>query len=246
MQDKLNVLLSPINDSLQMDFSLEPQYIRKRHNNNSYLFMDSVDRSPQFNELSVFLLNSGPNLFARRIKRFAISNVNFAWDTPNVNPNNWQIRFFSTLSGIYHSVIVPEGFYIFSDLNIGLQTALNTVTGASGLTWTISATTDGHRRYFKSVVGAPGAAFFFDPTSTLITRGLHLLNLPIDQIPTSSKFCGAVQLFYTRWFDILSAQMLQYDKNPNASSRFGATNLLLRIDLTSPEIPHNELFEIDD
>lgn len=239
------VLLSPIQDAIMNDQNLEPQYVRKRHGNNSYLYLDTGDRNLKLETANRFNFGAKNDLFSRKIKRFAVDFVKIDYNSPNLNLYNNQVTFFSTTSGMNHTVTVPEGFYTYTSFATALQTALNTATGASGLTWTITTASNGELQYTLSVVGGT-YHFIVDPIlSPMVTNGIHLVNLPRDQANTASKTAGSVNMYYTRYIDILSFSLLQYDKNPSNSSRFGSNNLLLRIFIRDPTIPETLDFSIN-
>ncbi len=238
------VLLSPIQDAIMNDQNLEPQFMRKRHGNNSYLYMDTADRNENIEIIQKFIFGSKNNLFSRKIKRFAVDFIKIDYNSPNVNIYNNQVTFFSTASGLNHTVVVPIGFYDFSSFAPALQTALNTATGASGLTWTITPSTNGQLQYTLATAGG-NYHFIVDPVlSPMVVNGHHLVNLPYDQTNTASKTAGSVNMYYTRYIDIVSFALLQYDKNPTNTTRFGTSNLLVRLFIRNPTISQTLDFAI--
>lgn len=236
------VLLPSIDDSQQLDQNLEPQHVRIRSNNNALLYLDSADRIDQqpFNDFS---LNKA-TVLSRKIKRFALDGAQFMWSIPNVNEKNNVITFFSTTSLLNHSVTVPQGFYDFTTIQVAMVTALNTVSGASGLTWSTSAVPAGGMKFNLNVAG--GTYHFVD--CIWITYGDFLVPLPEELTNSASKMTGWCMLTYTRWFDIISFSFYQYTKNPNSTTKYGEKNILARIfmdgDMAYNPSPNWKFFQV--
>lgn len=240
------VILAPVADVIQTDENLGPQFVRIRHGNNSSIFLNTQTAKNISQGGAKFSLGTGHNLFVTKIKRFAAQYLKLLWCVPNVNIRNNIVSFWSSntggIGGMLHTVTVPEGFYAGSiPLMAALQTALNTATGASGLTFTITVST---LNQCSASITTAGGDFAFNTTvnvqttSTGILRGRPLWNLPREQVLNSSKNAGPIQLFYTEYIDIASFALHQYTKNPSYSDN-GIRNgqLFERIHITDPTQP---------
>lgn len=232
------VSLAPVSDEQQTDENLEPPFVRVRTGNESFVFADSEIRDAPSDLFNVddFTLGGGNHQFyVRKIKRLSIDGIQFALCTPNVNIRNNTITFFSTTSGTNHTVVVPEGLYPSAPaLATALQTALNTATGASGLTWTITVNPINACQYTLSVAGG---TYHFILSSPMIMFGRYLYNLPQDQANTASKTMGGVFGLYSRYVDIISNALTEYTKNPSSSNARGPNGLVARVFIASPLTP---------
>lgn len=232
------VSLAPISDEQQTDENLEPPFVRIRAGNQSFIFADSEVReaplgvpqslAPDLFNVDGFSLGGGNHQFyARKLKRLFVSGVQIANCVPNINPRNNSVTFFSSASGLSHTVVVPEGQYTTrATITAALQTALNTATGASGLTWTLTANPLNSCQY---TLATAGGNYRFDLASPMVLYGRYLYNLPQDQTLTNSKTMGAVYGLYTRHIDIISASMTEYTKNPWSSNSRVPNGLIARI-----------------
>jgi hypothetical protein len=220
------VLLESIQDSQIDDENLEPQFVRIRNNNNGYIYLSTVDASlPDINHPAKIQLIAR-DLFGRKIRRYTIVAGNVNYRIPNVNPLNHQIIIFSSVTGLTYSVNVVDGFYSTpATLMTAIITALNTVTGSSGLTFSSAVNSVDPSVY---TISAAGGNFNFITTSTMYLIGSFLVNLNGDQTPTSSKVVGPINLYYTRWIDIDSQALEQYNKNPSNATdpEFKNSNIL--------------------
>lgn len=232
------VSLAPISDEQQNDENLEPPFVRLRAGNECFIFADSEVReaalgvpqalAPDLFNATIFNLGGGNHQFyARKIKRLAVTGLQIANCVPNVNSRNNTVTFFSTTSGITHTVTVPEGMYLTrATLTAALATALNTATGASGLTWTITANPLNGCQY---TLATAGGNYHFVLTSPMILYGRYLFNLPQEQANSNSKTMGAVYGLYTRYIDIISSAVTEYTKNPWSSNTKPPNGLIARV-----------------
>lgn len=203
---------------------LEPQSIKPYHNHQAAVYIDNIKDNATGNPLVVLLQSS--TLFARYINKIAIHIAFMDWVSPNVNPRNQTVTFFSTNSAANHTVAIPEGFYTTPTLIMAaLVIALNTASGASGLTFSHLINP---LQPASSTLSSAGGSYHFVLSSPMITHGTHLIGLPLDQANTASKIVGSIQLYYTRWVDIISSTLTKHTKNPNTSNSFGNNSLLFR------------------
>lgn len=232
------VSIAPISDEQQTDENLEPPFVRVRSGNECFIYADSEIRetlpgvpqalAPDLVNVSTFSLGGGNHQFyARKLKRLSVTGVQIANCVPNVNPRNNTVAFFSSASGSTHTVTIPEGQYATrATLTAALQTALNTATGASGLTWTITVNPLNSCQY---TLATAGGNYRFVLTSPMVIYGRYLFNLPQDQTLTNSKTMGAVYGMYTRHIDVISTAMTEYTKNPSSSNTRVPNGLVARI-----------------
>lgn len=232
------VSLAPISDEQQNDENLEPPFVRVRSGNESFLFADSEVRdaavgvpqalAPDLFNVTDFTLGGGNHQFyARKLKRLSVPGAQIANCVPNINPRNNSVSFFSSASGLTHTVTIPEGQYTNrATLTAALQAALNTATGASGLTWTITVNPLNACQF---TLATAGGNYRFVLTSPMILYGRYLFNLPQEQALTNSKTMGAVYGMYTRYIDVISASVTEYTKNPWSSNSRVPNGLIARI-----------------
>lgn len=250
-EDK-GVILVPISDEIVNDENLEPQMIRVRSNNNSYIFIDNEIRKDDTNPVDLILGGNNSVLFARKIRRWAVAQFNISWTVPNVNPRNNVLTFEYNLPGNRETITIPEGFYSSQEQLLDeLIAQLNTKTGITGITFSYSQPQDtaGNviNRRCATISGAGGTFRFYDEatglTSPMIQRGEHLINLSTNNTFTTSKNAGSINLQYTRYFDITSFALNQYTKNPSSSNALGATNIVIRVPITDRDA-HIEIYEL--
>ena len=129
------VVLVPISDEIQTDQNLEPQMVRIRSSNTGFMFLNSEDRDIGKNKPPVDIILS-TRIKKTKVKRWSAVSFIYLNVTPNVNDRNRNVTFFSTNSGTTHTVQIIQGFYETRlALMDALVLALNTATGASGLTF---------------------------------------------------------------------------------------------------------------
>lgn len=213
--------------------ALEPQDIKIRAQNSSIMYIDIANRVTKLDRppTNIRLSSRDNTLFAKGIQRMAVSRVFMTWITPNVNIRNNTIRFFSSVTGLIHTSVMPEGFYntrvsLMDNLVVALNNPILPLVPPSGLLW---SRTMGVLNPLCAELETAGGSFRFDVTSPMIVKGKQLFNLPRDQTPTTSKLVGAIHGLYTRYVTIESQVLTQWTKNPNQSNRFGNNTLLFRI-----------------
>lgn len=203
---------------------LEPQSLKNYYNHQASVYIDSLTDNATGNPLNLAIQNS--TLFARYVNKLCVSALFMTWISPNVNPRNNTITFYSTNSTLNHTVSIPEGFYLTpSDIMDALVIALNSATGASGLTFSHLINP---LQPSSSVLTAAGGSYHFILSSPMILKGTHLIGIPLSQTDSVSKTVGSIQLYYTRWVDIVSTTLTKHTSNANTSNKFGNNSLLLR------------------
>jgi hypothetical protein len=232
------VFLPPIDDYMQNDQNLEPQFIRLRSNNNGYIFIDTED-SNSSNQNQFIVSKTG--FLTSKIKRLGVGGLQYCLPIPNINIYNNSLTFHSSVSAANHTVSLTIGFYSLSAFITMLQTQLNTVTGASGLTFTVTQRTN----FANSInIAAAGGTFYLPPgLSSFETYGRYMCYLQYDLVFSTSKNSSQSYLVPTRWVDVISDVFAEYDKNPVSSTRFGENHILYRLYCTYDRIS-NPRFEI--
>lgn len=226
--DFSSVILAKEPQSLLRGFEfnlLEPQSLREYYNNISSIQITSNYSNVSDNPLKLQIQDSA--LFNSRTYKLCPTGAAISWCVPNVNQRNNTITFFSSFSGLNHTVVVPEGFYLTPLLLMNaVVISLNTATGASGLTFSfvLNALLPS-----SGTLSSAGGSYFFILTSSAIVKGKFCFGLPLDQIATLSKIVGSINLIYTRWVDIISSTLTKHSKNSNTSNRFGNNRLLFRM-----------------
>jgi len=195
-------------------FLNDPELVQIRAPNSGTLYLDSRQSRKSFrggkcNECVLGLPSDqsgfrGDDIDARNIKRIGVKEMNINWVIPNVNTSNNTITFYSDQSLAKHTVTIPVGFYSSRVLLMDdIVTALNTVTPQSGITF--SRTFNPNTQLFT--LDAAGGEYYLDPNCTAV----------------------AVQLFYTRYVDVISPQIGAYTRNPNRSNNRTANNIVYRL-----------------
>lgn len=155
--------------------------ITTQHQNEAYLLIDSLDQNPLddegFNYLPAPIINTNYNNYYinhqklngfGQLTKCAITEYLWDWMTPNVNIRNNYFFLATSTVGQYIYIIVPEDFYIPSELATAMQTLLNTQqftnyptntpsTYGAG-TWTVS--TNAKTDAFTITNSNPAITFF--------------------------------------------------------------------------------------
>lgn len=234
-----NIVLTPINPALYQQPNNEPQYITSKDPNKAILYLDSQDCKLELNKTNILMstvkrYGDIPSTLALGITRLSIDSFSINWITPNINVRNNTITFFSSNSGLFHTVTIPEGFYDTSTLIItAVVNALNTATGSSGLTFSFTTVTYSPDIYN---LNSAGGNYYISLTCTAITKGYQLYNLPISQTPQNSKLVGAINGWYTKYIDICSNTLSQYVKIRTNSTGY-SSNIIFRVLLNTNNKP---------
>ncbi len=224
----VSVLLSRQPQSLIRDkfynHNLEPQCLRKHQPHRSSMIITS-DKSNVANPVDSIISDS--NLFNPEVNKLAVKSVHVNYLPPNVNVRNQTLTFFSSNSGINHTVNLVEGYYNTPTLIMTqLVASLNTQTGASGLTFSFPAISVTNPR--SAVLNSAGGNYFFILTSSMMVKGQFLLGLPRDQVGSASKVIPNMTLQYTRWIGFRSSVLTQDSKNSNTQNSLGSSDQLFR------------------
>lgn len=223
----------------------EPQLIAILPSNTSSIFIDSSHRDGAPNSLPPYSTVS--SVYNCRISKFRIDNairikfrlLSYQYLFHNVNVRNNTIRFFSTATGFYYSVTVPEDTYSTALLLIdAVVLALNTVSGSSGLVFSQTVANAANRTY--NLIAAGAGSYFVDPLCSMAVKGIPLINLPLYNPalglpPPSSQLVGPIRLFSTNFIDISSVDLVRHGKVFSTSNTgFSNNGLLVRYTLNDP------------
>lgn len=217
------VFLEPVRSAIYSETDLEPQMIQQRTLNQGHIYLNSSDavlERDKTNMLMSSIARSGdkPNILAQGIKRLRIMEVGISWVTPNVNPRNNVLSFYSSNTGsTKHTVVIIEGFYNTQLALINeIVTRLNTLTGTTGLTFSqIVVPLTGGKKY---TLTSSGGSFYFDLDSLAVKQGSTCYCFEPTQNLASSKSVGPMLLTYTSYIDFCSTRLNSYNKLPSRST----------------------------
>jgi hypothetical protein len=218
----------------------EPQMVQLRATNQAVIYLDSEKSANQQNKTKMILSSKQnntdiPHILYQNVQRLKFYSGGINWVTPNVNIRNNEIIFYSDVSLELYTVTIPEGFYDTQvKLMDALIVALNSVTGVSGLTFGYIQKPLFPKTFILSAVGGN---FYFDLSCAMIKKGVHLINLPKSQTLTNEKIVGPINLYYTRYVDLISSQLNQYSKVISRGND-GNSNIVFRY-FTSGRAPEN-------
>lgn len=231
------IILDPINSQLYKEDSKEPQYVTFQYQNQGEIFLDSqycVDKiTPTHLSISTKKTPTDrENTLFTNVSRVAVQSAGLFYTSPNVNPRNYEITFYSSVSNNFHTTQLVEGFYTNTTSLIDhIILRLNTLTGSTGLTF---SKTVNYTDCYNLI--STGGDYYFDLNCSAIKKGYQLYNLPRDQIPTNTKRVGVMGLWYTRYIDITSKQLTRYSKMPSRSTGYNQ-NLVERLFIGDPTKP---------
>jgi hypothetical protein len=200
----------------------------------AYLFIDSQDRAQisslgqeqsltQFlikypvQPLNSFTIQKRQPFLSGYFTRLAVTECRFEFNSPNVNKRNNLIVFFDE-NNVAHEIEVPEAFYTPDELATALQSALT--SAIAGQTWTVAFSGD-----FFTVNSDADFSIYPAEFSTVdqTLKGLFFmmgfdatLTADPDTTQQGSQFPS---MTYTRYIDICSRQLTQYQKVKDNSTR---------------------------
>lgn len=213
-----NSILLPQNPSIYSTSTKEPQYITAKPPTTSWLYFDSLD-TPAGTDRTNCTLGSG-GIMASGFNRLKFIGMSLLWDIPNVNPRNNVIQFYSSNTGsTIHSCTLNVGFYPLLDsaaLINAIRIAMNTVSGASGLTFSFGNISLLPRTY---TLTAAGGTFYFYTGCSAITKGAQMYGLPTSQTLEATKTVGTMQMIYTQYVDVVSHTATKFQKSSSVSTK---------------------------
>lgn len=211
-----------------------------------YLFIDSetISKTQNISDGTAFT-TSNRSLLGKQVSMYSADSIRINFNSYNVNPRNNTVEFISSNTGAtVHSVtIVPGKYLTATTLMDALVTALNTATGASGLTFSHLANPDVGGTIYNDAkafrLQSAGGSYYFtlNDTHTCMQKGKYLYNLPRTQTLQTSKNVGRVLGFYSRWVDFVSNELTESTRIPATSSgNTSVNNILFTIYISNLEL----------
>lgn len=185
--------------------------------NESLLFVDSNDRLEDtlYNEAHY---KNGSGLVKQQISHIGLKSYHVENLIPNINERNNSITFWSDVAASNFTVVLANGNYSVVDMMTLIETALNTVSGPSSVTFTIAAVTLGSSEYIVS-----GTNLFRFVSSSHIDRAASTSGLFVTTGSTTVMTVVARGL-YTRYVDVLISNLKQGQVLENTFSKVGNLN----------------------
>lgn len=191
----------------------DSQYLKHFENttHDSILYIDSDERLSGPTNNAAY---RSSEMMREEVSRIAVNKVHLRYNIPTININNSIVTFSSSASGLDHSVSLNEGYYTPATLMTELQTKLNSVSGASLMTFTIAPLTAGATAY--SILGTAGFQFI---SSTQVDRGLPCTGLyPMSF--SALSIIVVVKAFYTSYLDFCIGGLKDGQTRPNTFSHY--------------------------
>lgn len=239
-----SVILSPVSSLIYRNDNLEPQRVTAKIPNRAIIYLDSQDCAMETDKINIqmstaSIVGESPSVLASGIDVISVESIGIQYNIPNVNPRNNTIRLHSSVSAAYHTVDLIEGFYTTADLLMAhIVVRLNTISGASGLTFSAVVRTGRPDVYDLS---AAGGLFYFDQNCSAVKKGYQLYNFPTDQTPSTSKVVGSMGMYYTRYIDVCSTTLTRFVKIKSNTTGL-SNNLLIRVFINDPTKSHTISF----
>jgi len=241
-KNTVQVELAYKQDTMYRNADLDPQSVIARNAHAGEIVISTFDLPPGIPRNNFVISNNIQ--YMANCSRISPKQAEFHnFFIPNVNPRNNNIIFYSSVSASTHSVIVPEGYYDDATvLSVAIKDAMNTVTGSSGLTFSVSAEIATAPRSYT--LTAAGGTYHFVLTCNAITHGETVWALDTNQANLAVHTIGPMSLQYTWWIDIVSTVLTKYAKMRSITS--GAQgNVFIRMVPTDQfrEIPWGDVYD---
>lgn len=172
-----------------------------------------------------FIIQKRQPFLSGYFTRLAVTEVRLEFNSPNVNPRNNKIIFIDN-PGTSHTITVPENFYTPVELASALQSALTTAIPAQ--TWTVAFSANAF-----SIESDEDFQFvpFQYQTIDQSLKGLFFLMgfSPAEAFIDDTEHFGTIfpPMTYTRYVDVCSRQLTQYQKVKDNSTRENQTPAVL-------------------
>jgi hypothetical protein len=233
------VSLPPMSTHMYSYTATEPQYVSTRVPNQGWLYISSQDAPPGTDRSNYTVGTS--EILATSMARIKVLGFATYWQSPNVNPRNDVISFYSSvhapgfpdptstnlgpkyttapLTTRWYDINVPADAVA---LNADIIAKLNALTFSSGLTFSLTAVVGFPRTY---ILSAAGGSFILDPTSSAVAKGQQMYGFiqlaPSQLVQASFAAATPPQTFnyvYTQFTDIVSSQLTKWDKMLSSST----------------------------
>lgn len=228
------VVFAPKQETMYRNIDSDPQDVISREPHAAIVRIDTKDLPAGVSRVN-FVISNNVTYMSNTSRIEPVRAEFYNLYIPNVNERNNEVTFFSSVSGLFHTVIVPLGFYNVAEDAMGaLVLALNTVTGASGLTFSKIAATN-----FPDTWGleSAGGDFYIKDTCNAITHGYPMWGIQLfDQTARDLTLVGPISLRYTWWIDICSTTLTKFAKKRSITSS-GISDVFARMNITSNNFP---------
>lgn len=225
--------------------------ITTTHQNEAYLLIDSNDRYPlsgnAYDNTSPvpnnnYIINHQKLNGFGEMSRIAITEYVFPWITPNVNNLNNVFSFVGNNSGTLtnYYVIIPEDWYLPSELATALQTALNTTqytdyptntpSSYGGANWVVSVNTKTN----AFTINNTSLPAVWAPIGIEGPNLVEVINFPTESFPTIAKLKnswtgGVPTMAYTTYIDVCSNALTKFQTVKDSLTQFNYSNIITRI-----------------
>ena len=217
-------------------FSSAPENVETyRKPRSTYLLIDSADRiqtsgndynfediiytvGNALQPINNFTIQKRQTFVSGYFHRIGVVEARFEFNSPNVNPRNNQITFIDSAS-VEHTITVPEDFYTPDELATKLDELLT--AEIPGQTWAVTYPLNG---YFKIVSDENFQIQPHNYGSAIGTmKGLFYMMgfSQVNNLTPATTQVGSIfpSMCYTRYIDICSRQLTQYQKAKDNSTR---------------------------
>jgi hypothetical protein len=147
-----------------------------------------------------------------------VLGITALWYVPNVNPRNNTLTFHSGISGLDHTVTIPERYYDIevpadiTQLATDIRDAMNSVSGASGLTFGFAFRTGFPRTFDMTVIVPIGGTYYFVDSSSAVAKGMQMYNFERSSTLAVSHQVGPMSMMYTQFVDVKSTELTKWEK----------------------------------
>lgn len=224
-----SVVLGPVVDDIEEDKSKEPCMVRVRHQNSALMHVDneSYDLVSTAQNPAVFNLRVDGGVLSQKTKRLRVSKLRLLYNVPNINTRNNRLVFAnSAFPTVNYTVNIPVDFYTVASARVALLATLNSVTGSSGLTFSLTDVFAGSTAYVTLSVAGGQAIFrsssFWDRSFFWGIPMYRPENSPYIDVPLSSIQFGPITARYTDYVDFVCREAYQFSKiNTTGTQSYG-------------------------
>lgn len=221
----------PYVDLLKMnETNFEPQEVTNKTPVSTWIYLTNLNK-PSQTGVQVTLDAGGQVIFEKVSRVTPIGFILHTPNIPNVNVRNNTLTFYSSVTLSSYTVTIQEDLYLTDGaLMIKVVSALNSVSGSSGLTFSyIAYPTPGSIARLASLSSA-GGNFYIDPNCSAVKKGLLLYGFPVmPPVYVGSVVVGPINLLYTAYVDVCSYTLTKYAKLRSISTDTAKSAIFLRV-----------------
>lgn len=190
-------------------------------------FLVGLQEGSNTQPLNDFIIQKRQAFLSGYFTRLAVTEVRFEYNSPNVNPRNNKIVFFD-VNSVEHIITIDEGFYTPDELADALQSALTTQIPIQ--TWTVTFTTNNEFDITSDDDFQISPYDGYDTIDQMMRSLFFMMNFNVLyafeplQNHKSSPFPS---MTYTRYIDVCSRALTQYQKVKDNSTRENQTPAVL-------------------